>query len=326
MSALTRGPEPGNNDCLMFRGSFRFLAGGALLLCVCLVAGCDRLFPARGSAKHILVQKTFRGDVLKLRLPSAPFPHRGRQNGYQYEATYYPPDPHYSDSSVWVFIPAAFRDSGAVDLVFFFHGWFSSIAEAERDFDLYRQFSESGVNALLVLPELACDAPDSYGGKLEESGGFVRLVDDLLQALCSHGLIARPKPGRLVLAGHSGAYRVIAQVLLRGGLAEHIGEVYLFDALYEWENLFADWIMAGSHRFVSVNVTGSETSATADRLIGLLRASAVELTVAPDGSRQDWRRLRSRVLFLQSRDDHYGVVSSSDQFRGILSSSPALAR
>jgi hypothetical protein len=307
-------------------GSFRSLAWAALLLGVFLSAGGDRLSAAQGSAGGIGVQRTSRGDILKLELPSAPFPHRGRQNGYRCGDAYYPPDPHYSDSSVQVFVPAGFRAGDAVDLVFFFHGWNSSITEAERGFELCRQFAESGVNALLVVPELARDVPDSFGGNLEEGGGFQRLVDDLLQALRGYGLLARPKPGRLVLAGHSGAYRVIAQVLARGGLAEHIGEVYLFDALYDLEDLFADWIRGGDHRFVSVNVTGSETSATAERLIGMLRASAIPLSVAPDEPAQNWRRLRSRVLFLQSPYDHYGVVSASDQFRGILSSSPELAR
>jgi hypothetical protein len=119
---------------------------------------------------------------------------------------------------------------------------------------------------------------------------------------------------------------VIAQVLERGGLKSNIGEVYLFDALYDGEDLFVGWIKGGSGRFVSVNVPGSETSEPADRLIGLLRASAVDLTVAGDGPQQDWRGLRTRVLFVRSRYDHYGVVSASDQFSKILSSSPALAR
>ncbi len=321
---MTRSGEPEEDKLPMKPGSFRSLALGALVLAVFLWVGSDNLSASQGSAGKIAVQKTSRGDILKLELPSAHFPHRGRQNGYRYGDAYYPPDPHYSDSSVQVFVPAGFRAREAVDLVFFFHGWNSSIAETERDFHLYRQFSESGVNALLVVPELARDAPDSFGGNLEEGGGFARLVDDLLQALRGYGLLARPRPGRLVLAGHSGAYRVIAQVLDHGGLEEHIGEVYLFDALYDLENLFADWIKGSARRFVSVNATGSETSAAAERLIGLLRASAVPLAVAPDEPRQDWRRLRSRVLFLQSPYDHYGVVSATDQFRGILSSSPAL--
>ena len=314
---MTRSAEAEENREPMKPDSFRPLAWAALLLALILGPGGESL-------SAIAVQKTARGEVLKLELPSAPFPHRGRQDGYRYGDAYYPPDEHYSDSSVQVFIPAGFRARQAVDLVFFFHGWNSSISEAERDFHLFRQFSESGVNALLVVPELARDAPDSFGGNLEESGGFARLVDDLLEALRGYGLLARPKPGRLVLAGHSGAYRVIAQVLDHGGLEEHIGEVYLFDALYDLEELFAEWIRGDARRFVSVHAAGSETSATAKRLIGLLRASAVPLAVARDEPAQDWRKLRTRVLFLQSPYDHYGVVSAGDQFRGFLSSSPAL--
>jgi len=308
----------------MFPAPLRSLARGALLLAAFLSAGSAGLSAAKSPAGSIQVEKTSLGRILKLELPSASFPHRGRQNGYRYGEAYYPADPHYTDSSVQVFVPAGFRARDSVDLVFFFHGWNSSIAEAERDFHLYRQFSESGVNALLVVPELARDAPDSFGGNLEEGGGFARLVGDLLEALRGFGLLARPKPGRLVLAGHSGAYRVIAQVLDHGGLGANIGEVYLFDALYDLEDLFAEWIKGGARRFVSVNAAGSETSATAERLAGLLRASGVPLALARDEPALDWRRLRCRVLFLQSPYDHYGVVSAADQFRGILSSSPAL--
>ena len=129
------------------------------------------------------VAHTAQGDILKLRLTSAPFPHPGRQNGYELDQTLYPADPHYVDSSVIVFVPRKFRAADMINLVFFFHGWNSSIDDAQKRFDLYRQFSQSGVQALLVLPELAWNAPDSFGGKLEEKGGFTRLVHELLETL-----------------------------------------------------------------------------------------------------------------------------------------------
>ena len=48
--------------------------------------------------------------------------------------------------------------------------------------------------------------------------------------------------GSIVLAGHSGAYRVMAFILNRGGLTANIREVYLFDALYGQTEKFAHWV------------------------------------------------------------------------------------
>ncbi len=284
--------------------------------------------PLGAADRRVLVERsrTPLGSMLTLKLSSAPFPHAARQDGYRYEDLYYPPEEHYSDPSVKVFVPAGFRPGGTVDLVFFFHGWYTSIDEAERGFQLSRQFAESGVNALLVLPETARRAPDSFGGNLEEPGGFARLVAELLGDLATARVIDRAQPGRIVLAGHSGAYRLVSRVLLRGGLADNIREVYLFDALYEFEELVAGWIEAGGHRFVALNVSGSETSAVADRLIGLLQEAGVRVAIAADEPRQDFQALASPVVFLRSRYDHYGVVSAADQFGRILRSSPQLTR
>ena len=265
------------------------------------------------------------GSMLKMQLSSAPFPHAARRNGYHQQDLYFAPEDHYSDPSVKVFVPAGFRPGSAVDLVFFFHGWYSSIDEAEQAFQLSRQFAQSGVNALLVLPETARQAPDSFGGNLEEPGGFARLVAELLEELKAARVIGRANPGRIVLAGHSGAYRLVGQVLERGGLEQNIREVYLFDALYDFEKLFAGWIEAGGGRFVTLNVIGSETSAVADRLVGLLQEAGVRFAVASDELLPDGPALASRVLFLRSRYDHYGVVSGADQFGRILRSSSQLA-
>ncbi len=296
-----------------------------LLLALSLLAPANALDAADRQARLERSGNPF-GSMLTLRLSSAPFPHAARQNGFHRQELYYPPEEHYSDPSVKVFVPAGFRKGRAVDLVFFFHGWYTSIDEAERAFQLSRQFAESGVNALLVLPETARQAPDSFGGNLEEPGGFARLVAELLGDLEAARVIGRAKPGRIVLAGHSGAYRLVSRVLLRGGLAENIREVYLFDALYEFEELFAGWIEAGGHRFVALNAAGSETLAVADRLIGLLREAGVRVAVAADEPRQELPALASQVVFLRSRYDHYGVVSGADQFGRILRSSAQLAR
>jgi hypothetical protein len=268
------------------------------------------------------VQHTQLGDTIKLRLKSAPFPHPDRENGYEYDQVQYPADPHYVDSTVAVFVPRGFRPDGPVNLVFFFHGWDSTIDDAQQKFDLYRQFSLSGAKGLLVLPELAWNAPDSFGGKLEEKGGFTRLVDELLGALATIGIIDGPRLGRVMLAGHSGAFEVIALILANGDLAANIREVCLFDAVYARIFQFAAWIERRAGRFVSVSSADGEETTVVDDLIAALKTDGVPYSVVTDDPDNDVQAMSARVVFLQSRSDHYGVVVDQDEFRRLLASSP----
>ncbi len=265
-----------------------------------------------------------RARTIRLHLSSAPFPHPARQEGRAYRGRLYPFAPHYSDSSVDVFVPQGFRSEGAVDLVFFFHGWYSTIDETERAFRLPAQLADSEMNALLVVPETARHAPDSFGGKLEQRGGFRRFVEELLERLAVLGVVDRPRPGTVVLAGHSGGYRVIAQILLRGGLAEHIREVYLFDGLYDFADSYAGWIEGSGHRFVAVSAEGSLTAANVERLIATLRSAGLRPGVGADEPSLDPRTLAARASFLQSRRDHYGVVAGAWELCRLLRTSPFL--
>ena len=53
------------------------------------------------------------------------------------------------------------------------------------------------MNAVLVLAEGPKNAPDSFGGKLEETGVFSSLVSDVLSTLKARGVIEKTRsPGR----------------------------------------------------------------------------------------------------------------------------------
>ncbi len=281
--------------------------------------------PVPGAARPAPPAAETAGEsYLRLHLASAPFPDSGRASGFQYGDSYYPADPHYVDSSVAVFVPPGYHGDGPTNLVFFFHGWFSSIDDARQRFDLPRQFSQSGAQALLVIPELAWNAPDSFGGKLEERGGFARLVDELLARLAARGVISGTSLGSIVLAGHSGAFEVMARILRNGDLATHIRQVLVFDGLYAYTNQFRRWIEQGYGSFVSVMAADGEETTDVDSLIGLLRDDGADFRVAPDDPDQDPETLQARVLFLRSASDHYGVISDRDEFRRILGASPAV--
>lgn len=181
----------------------------------------------------------------------APFPHPQRAAGHLYNDSLYSFEEHYNDSSVAIFIPDDLVQGQAVNMVFYFHGWGNSIQESLEKFELLQQFSDSKVNAVFVFPEGPKDAPDSFGGKLEEPQVFKALVNDVLSFLQKEKKIMTTTPGKIVLAGHSGAYRVLSFILNRGGLSANISEVYLFDALYGQVENYTHWLETNHGRLIN---------------------------------------------------------------------------
>jgi hypothetical protein len=182
------------------------------------------LAPGVAAAQPLAERYADIGTMIVTTSPHAMFPHEKRAKGYTYEGNLYAAEIHYSDSTVAIFVPKGFRDGEATDLVFYFHGWRNNVDDTFAKFRVAEQFAASGVNAVLVLPEGPRNAPDSSGGKLEEPGDFASLVSDVLATLKARGVVRKPRPGSIVLAGHSGAYRVMAFILNRGGLTENIRE------------------------------------------------------------------------------------------------------
>ncbi|NQT64392.1 MAG: hypothetical protein HQ556_15630 [Candidatus Marinimicrobia bacterium] len=190
---------------------------------------------------------------------NSPFPHPDRAMGHVYNDILFGFEEHYNDSSVAIFIPDHFVQTEAVNLVFYFHGWGNSIQESIEKFELIQQFSGSKTNAVFVLPEGPKDASDSFGGRLEEPKIFKALVEDVLAFLGQEKKIKIPTPGKIILAGHSGAYRVISFILNRGGLTENISEVYLFDALYGQVENYTHWLEKYEGRLINITTQNGGT-------------------------------------------------------------------
>ena len=100
------------------------------------------------------------------------------------------------------------------------------------------------INALLILPQGPYRARDSFGGKMEDKGGLKRLVEDVLVTMKSESVITAAKLNKLILSAHSGGYRPVAFCLDRGGLNDHITDVFLFDAFYGNHDFFRSWLNA----------------------------------------------------------------------------------
>ena len=254
------------------------------------------------------------------------FPDTGRIDGHLYNDILYNTADHYSDSSVIIITPKNFIAKKKVDMIFWFHGWNNNIDSALVRYGLSRQFAESGTNAVLVLAETAKDAPDSYGGKLEQQNTFKNLVNDVLQKLVRVNVIsAGCSAGNIILAGHSGAYRVIANILQNGNVP--VNEVILFDALYADTDKFLNWLTAaGDRRFINLYTNdGGTFDETKDMMrqiknLNIPADSLEEADVTPDILQ------KNKIIFIHTLHAHNDIIQQPDNFKLFIGSSPFLKK
>ena len=191
---------------------------------------------------------TFRGGRWAIfRSPAAPFPHGDRAQGYKApDGTFYPYHPHYDDNSVVVVVPQFFREGAeGSNVIVHFHGHMNDNLGALEKYGMAQALIAAKTNALLVLPQGPYRARDSCGGKMEDAGGLSHLVDDVLSTMKNEHVVQTARLNKLIISAHSGGYRAAALALARGGLADNVTDVFLFDALYGNQESFREWLMKG---------------------------------------------------------------------------------
>lgn len=261
------------------------------------------------------------GELFVPQFSSAPFPHSKRANGHTYSRQVFPAEKHYSDSSVALFIPKGFKQTKTVDLIIYFHGWNNNIDSACAQFKLIEQFAESNKNALFVFPEGPKDAPDSFGGRLEENDGLNNLVNDVLKYLNEKKKISHSKVGKIILAGHSGAYRVISYCLMRGGLTKNISDVILFDALYGQTEKYAYWIDHFKGRFINIYTDSGGTKYETENLMADLDGWKIPYFNTEEAELTINDLKKNRLIFIHTELSHNEVIATKNQFRDFLSTS-----
>jgi hypothetical protein len=213
---------------------------------------------------------------------------KGDRRGHRsYGGRVYWQDETYSDNRVLMHVPENFDVRRPGVIVVFFHGNGATLERDVRDRQLVpQQISESGVNAVLLAPQLAVDAADSSAGKFWQPGGFKRFIDE------SAGQLARlygdPNAAKafanmpIIIVGYSGGFLPTAWSLEVGGISDRVRGVFLLDAVYGELDKFASWIE--HHRsgfFVS-----SYTHYTARRdheLMSMLRENGIAVREDMDG-------------------------------------------
>lgn len=153
----------------------------------------------------------------------------------------------YSDSRVLMHVPQYFDIHKPGIIVVFFHGNGATLERDVRDRQLVpQQISESGVNAVLLAPQLAVDAADSSAGKFWQPGGLKQFVSEsaghLARIYGDTGAARTFAKLPVIIVGYSGGFMPAAWSLEVGGLGNQVRGVFLLDAIYGELDKFASWI------------------------------------------------------------------------------------
>jgi hypothetical protein len=172
----------------------------------------------------------------------------GDRRGHRsYSGHVYWQDQTYNDSRVLMHIPENFDARKPGVIVVFFHGNGATLERDVRDRQLVpQQITDSGVNAVLLAPQMAVDAADSSAGKFWQPGGFKRFMDESITNLAR--LYGDPNSAKtfanmpIVIVGYSGGFLPTAWSLEVGGISDRVRGVILLDAVYGELDKFASWI------------------------------------------------------------------------------------
>ena len=204
-------------------------------------------------------------------------------------------DQTYSDRRSLVVVPPGFDPDPAKRpvIVLFLHG---NLATLRRDVvrrqRVPEQVERSGLNAVLVAPQLACDALDSSPGRFYEPGFLDAYLREAARRLAerSRGRFTAEDAARwpVILVAYSGGYLAAAYALSEPSEASRrVRGVVLLDALFGEEARFAAWIGRAHARAFFVSAYSPSSAALNGRL-------AIDLAGGPADHARAARRARGR--------------------------------
>jgi hypothetical protein len=213
---------------------------------------------------------------------------------------------HYLDNSVLFHIPIHFDPRKPLTYVVFFHALQTNISKSNQDYALAKQLEKSGLNAILVMPQLARNAADTSPGKFFQRNVFGMFMTEVAEVLanrlgksCHNALAEAP----IVIAAFSGGFKAAAYVLDRGGLDERIIGALLLDALYEDVDKFDHWIRANLDHAFFVSIYGQGECEKNSRALAmqLNRLELLEHPIWPG------RVAKGQILLVHSPHKHNDI-------------------
>jgi len=242
-------------------------------------------------------------------------------------------DTTFNDNRTLMHVPENFDIRKPGVIVVFFHGNGATLERDVRDRQMVpRQITESGVNAVLLAPQLAVDAADSSAGKFWQPGGLKRFINESADHLAA--MYGDPSTAAafanmpVIIVGYSGGFVPTAWSLEVGGLGNRVRGVILLDAVYGEMDKFASWIEKNRTGFF----VSSYTRYTAPRdheLMHMLREKGIAVSEDMDGPLRP-----GSVVFVETPEgvrhrDYVTHAWTHDPVKEVLikmASTPALTR
>jgi len=189
----------------------------------------------------------YRGEIPEKNLPfldAADGDRRGHtslRGGVYWEETY-------NDRHVLLSIPKGFDPKKPVLIVLYFHGNLAKLTRDVRDRQqVPRQVAESGLNAVLVAPQLAVNALDSSAGRFWEPGFFARFLDEAATRLAKLYGVESTRAvfahAPVVMVAYSGGYLPAVWSVYAGGAQNRVRGMILLDALFAESDKVAAWLV-----------------------------------------------------------------------------------
>jgi len=213
---------------------------------------------------------------------------KGERRGHRsFNGRVYWQDETYNDNRVLMHVPENFDVRKPGVIVVFFHGNGATLERDVRDRQLVpQQISDSGVNAVLLAPQLAVDAADSSAGKFWQPGGLKRFIAESSEHLAR--LYGDPGTAKaflnmpVVIVGYSGGFMPTAWSLDVGGLGSRVRGVFLLDAVYGELDKFASWIVNNRSGFF-VSAYTHYTKRRDNELMQMLKEKGISIAQDIDG-------------------------------------------
>jgi hypothetical protein len=200
-----------------------------------------------------------------------------------------------------VHVPEHFDARKPGVIVVFFHGNGATLERDVRDRQMVpQQISDSGVNAVLLAPQMAVDAADSSAGKFWQPNGFKRFMDESTAHLAR--LYGDPNSAKafasmpIVIVGYSGGFLPTAWSLEVGGITNRVRGVFLLDAVYGELDKFASWIENNRSGFFVSSYT-RYTKRHDKELMAILQEKGISYSEDMDGPLRP-----GSVVFVQTPD------------------------
>ena len=249
--------------------------------------------------------------------------HTSPRGGVYWEETY-------NDRRVLLSIPKGFDPKKPVLIVLYFHGNLAKLARDVRDRQqVPRQVAESGLNAVLVAPQLAVDALDSSAGRFWEPRFFARFLDETAARLTklygnesAHAAFAHAP---VVLVAYSGGYLPAVWSVYAGGANQRVHGMILLDALFAESDKVATWLAARPPAFFVSAYTPAarEENDTLQKMLGEQKVK-IQTSLPP-------RLAEGSVTFIATGEDvvHNDFVTNAwtgDPLKSLLVRVPGFSR